>query len=78
MQMINAFQEYTAPAVITGGGPVKRTQVLAITLYQNAFTYRKMGYASAISWIMFVIIIIFTIIIFTTSAKWTFYGDEEG
>ena len=66
MQMINAFQEYTAPAVITGGGPVKKTQVLAITLYQNAFTYRKMGYASAISWIMFAIIIVFTIFIFGT------------
>ena len=78
MQMINAFQEYTAPAVITGGGPVKRTQVLAITLYQNAFSYRKMGYASSISWIMFAIIIVFTIIIFSTSAKWTFYNDEEG
>ena len=78
MQMINAFQEYTAPAVITGGGPVKKTQVLAMTLYQNAFTYRKMGYASAISWIMFIIIIIFTVFIFSTSAKWTFYGDAEG
>lgn len=78
MQMINAFQEYTAPAIITGGGPVKKTQVLAITLYQNAFTYRKMGYASAISWIMFAVIIIFTIFIFSSSAKWTFYGDEEG
>ena len=78
MQMINAFQEYTAPAVITGGGPVKKTQELAITLYQNAFTYRKMGYASAISWIMFAIIIVFTIFIFGTSGKWTYYGDEEG
>ena len=76
MQMINAFQEYTAPAVITGGGPVKKTQVLALTLYQNAFSYRKMGYASAISWIMFSIIIVFTLLIFRSSARWTFYGDE--
>lgn len=77
MQMINAFQEYTAPAVITGGGPMKRTQVLAMTLYQDAFTYRQMGYASAISWIMFIIILILTLIIFKSSAKWTFYGDEN-
>ena len=55
MQMINAFQEYTAPAVITGGGPVRSTQVLAITLYKFAFSYRKMGYASAISWVLFLI-----------------------
>lgn len=77
MQMINAFQEYTAPAVITGGGPLKRTRVLAMTLYETSFSLRKMGYASAISWIMFAIIILLTVIIFGTSGKWTFYNDER-
>ncbi len=78
MQMINAFQEYTAPAVITNGGPLKSTQVLAMTLYNNAFSYRKMGYASAISWILFVVIILFTALVFRSSAAWAFYNDEEG
>jgi len=77
MQMINAFQEYTMPAVITGGGPMKTTQVLAITLYKNAFTYRRMGYASSISWVLFVVIIVFTALIFRSSSLWTFYNDEE-
>lgn len=77
MQMINAFQEYTAPAVITGGGPLKRTKVLAMTLYETSFKIRKMGYASAASWIMFAIIIILTVLIFGTSGKWTFYNDER-
>ena len=77
MQLINAFQEYTAPAVITNGGPLKSTQVLGITLYTNAFSYRKMGYASAISWVLFVIIILFTVLVFRSSATWTFYNDEE-
>lgn len=76
MQMINAFQEYTAPAVITNGGPLKSTQVLGITLYMNAFSYRKMGYASAISWVLFVIIIFFTALVFRSSSTWTFYNDE--
>lgn len=76
MQMINAFQEYTVPAVITGGGPMRSTQVLAITLYKNAFTYRRMGYASAISWVLFAIIILFTALIFRSSSMWTFYNDE--
>lgn len=78
MQLINAFQEYTAPAVITGGGPMRATQVLAITLYKHAFTYRRMGYASAISWVLFVVIIIITAIIFRSSNSWAFYSDEEG
>ena len=77
MQLINAFQEYTAPAVITGGGPMRATQVLAITLYKQAFTYRRMGYASAISWVLFVVIIIITFCIFRSSNSWTFYSDEE-
>ena len=77
MQLINAFQEYTAPAVITNGGPLKSTQVLGITLYTNAFSYRKMGYASAISWVLFAIIILFTVLVFRSSATWTFYNDEE-
>ena len=76
MQMINAFQEYTVPAVITGGGPMRSTQVLAITLYKNAFTYRKMGYASSISWVLFVIVIFFTALIFRSSSLWAFYNDE--
>ncbi len=77
MQLINAFQEYTAPAVITGGGPMRATQVLAITLYKHAFTYRRMGYASSLSWILFAVIIVITILIFQSSHSWTFYSDEE-
>lgn len=77
MQMINAFQEYTAPAVITGGGPLKRTKVLAMTLYETSFSQRRMGYASAISWVMFVIIIALTVFIFATSDRWTYYNDER-
>lgn len=77
MQMINAFQEYTAPAVITGGGPMKRTKVLAMTLYETSFSQRRMGYASAISWVMFAIIIVLTVIIFATSDRWTYYNDER-
>ena len=77
LPMINAFQEYTAPAVITGGGPLKRTKVLAMTLYETSFSQRRMGYASAISWVMFVIIIALTVFIFATSDRWTYYNDER-
>ena len=75
MQMINAFQEFAAPFLITTGGPLKATYLYGLMLYDNAFTYLKMGYASALSWIMFVIILILTALIFKSSAYWTFYQD---
>ena len=75
MQLINAFQDFTAPFVITGGGPLNATYVFAIHLYNSAFKYFKTGYASALSWILFVIIMLFTMLVFKSSAYWTYYED---
>lgn len=75
MQLINAFQDFTAPFVITNGGPLNSTYVFAIHLYNSAFKYFKTGYASALSWILFVIIMLFTAIIFKSSSYWTYYED---
>lgn len=75
MQMINALQEFTSAFVITGGGPMKSTYVLGMKLYTDAFKYYKMGYASALSWIMFVIIICMSMLIFKSSSAWVYYED---
>ena len=75
MQTINALQEFTSAFVITAGGPLKSTFVLGIKLYQEAFTYYKMGYASALSWIMFIIIVVLTSLIFRSSSGWVYYED---
>ncbi|HUX14078.1 MAG TPA: sugar ABC transporter permease [Spirochaetia bacterium] len=76
LQMIYALQEFTGPYVITGGGPLKSTYLYALMLYDNAFSFLKMGYASAQSWVLFAIIIVFTALIFKSSPYWTFYQDE--
>lgn len=78
MQTIHAFQQFTAAFVITGGGPVKSTYVYGMLLYDNAFHFFKMGYASALSWILFVIIMAFTFLLLKTSNRWTHYEDGEG
>ena len=75
-QTIQEFQNYTSPAIITGGGPRKSTYVMGMFLYQEGFSYCHMGYASAISWIEFIAILILTLIIFGTSRYWVHYGDE--
>ncbi|MBD1382478.1 carbohydrate ABC transporter permease [Metabacillus arenae] len=77
MQTINAFQEFTAAFVITNGGPLKSTYLYGIMLYENAFSFLKMGYASALSWVLFIIILLFTSLLFLSSKHWIHYQDEE-
>ena len=76
MQMINAFQEFTAAYVITQGGPLKSTYLYGMMLYEQGFKYFKMGYASALSWILFAIILGFTALTFKSSQSWVHYGDS--
>lgn len=76
MQTINAFQEFTAAFVITSGGPMKSTYLYGMMLYQNGFKFLKMGYASALSWILFIILMVLTFTIFKFFSLRTFYGGE--
>lgn len=76
MQTINALQTYTSSAVITNGGPLKATYVMGLKLYKEGFSYFKMGYASAISWVMFALILVVTLLLFRSSSSWVYYEDE--
>lgn len=75
MQTITALQSFTGPMVITNGGPLKSTYVLGLKLYEEAFSYYKMGYACAISWVIFFMIMIVTLILFRFSSMVVYYED---
>lgn len=75
MQSVACLQEFTSFFVVTSGGPNKATHVLAYKIYMEGFSYFKMGYASALSWILFIFIFSFTFIIFKTSSYWAYYED---
>jgi oligogalacturonide transport system permease protein len=77
MQMINALQEFSAPFLITRGlgDPMKSTYFYGMLLYDNAFRYSKMGYACALSWLQFAIILALTAFIFRSSKGWVYYED---
>ena len=75
-QNIQELQNFTSPYTITGGGPMKATNVLGILLYKEGFSYFKMGYASAISWVEFAVILVFTLVLFGSSKFWVHYADE--
>ena len=75
-QTIQALQNFTSAQVITEGGPLKSTYVLGLKLYKEGFSYFKMGYASAMSWVVCAAIMIFTLAIFASSKLWVHYADE--
>lgn len=56
MQMIQAFQEFNAPYIITGGNPLNFTYLISMLIYDNSFVYFDMGYASAVSWILLIVL----------------------
>ncbi len=73
---INSFQILTDVLVMTQGGPGTATYVYVYMIYQNAFQYLKMGYASALAWILFIIILGLTLLQLWGSSKWVYYEDE--
>lgn len=73
---INSFQILTDVLVMTQGGPGTSTYVYVYMIYQNAFQYLKMGYASALAWILFIIILGLTLLQLWGSSKWVYYEDE--
>ena len=75
MQMLNAFQEFNAPYIITKGGPLNSTYLYSLLLYDNSFRYFNMGYASALAWFFFIIIMLCTAIVFKTQKYWVYYED---
>ncbi|WP_416151611.1 carbohydrate ABC transporter permease [Salipaludibacillus sp. HK11] len=78
MQTIGGFMVFTQAYLITQGGPMDSTLFYAVYLYEMAFEYLRMGYASAMAWILLIIIAFITLIIFMTSSRWVFYESEGG
>ncbi|NOV02245.1 carbohydrate ABC transporter permease [Paenibacillus planticolens] len=79
MSIINSFQVFT-PGYVIGdgrGGPVNSTLFYTLYLYLKGFSFFDMGYASALAWIMLVVIGVLTAIVFLTSKYWVFYGDGK-
>lgn len=77
MQMVQAFQEFNGPYIITQGGPLKSTYLLPLYIYEEAFKKFNMGYASAIAWVLFVIIMVLTLVAFWSSRKWVYYAGDK-
>lgn len=76
--IISSFQQVTLVMLLTGGGPMKSTYFYGLMTYNNAFEHHKLGYASANAWVMFIIILCLTALVFRSSSTWVFYETEVG
>ncbi|NPV79438.1 MAG: sugar ABC transporter permease [Firmicutes bacterium] len=73
MGLIWSFQYFTEAFVMTRGGPANSTLFYSLYLYNNAFVYFKMGYASAMAWLLFLLVLLVTALTFRSSVKWVHY-----
>jgi len=78
MGTIGVLQTFESVYIMTRGGPVDATLVPVLYLFNNAFAYFKMGYASALAWLLFVIILALTLIQLKLAPRWVHYEAEKG
>jgi len=80
LQMIGAFQAFTPAFIVSNGngGPYDSTLFYTLYIYLQGFGYFHMGYASAMAWVLLMIIAVFTAVAFSSSRYWVFYQDERG
>jgi multiple sugar transport system permease protein len=74
--VIDSFQVFTASLVVTNGGPADATLFVLLYLYIQGFRFLRMGYAAAIAWILFAIILAFTLIQLGLARRWVYYEGE--
>lgn len=74
--LIGAFKTFTQIKILTDGGPSNASLVYMLYIYKTAFVNFNLGYANALSILLFVIVSLLTILVFRSSNKWVFYGGE--
>lgn len=79
LQLIGTFQSFTQAYIVSGGsgGPVDSTLFYTLYLYQQGFGNLNMGYASAMAWLLLIIVAVLTALAFWTSKLWVFYDDQD-
>ena len=77
LQIIGSFQVFTPGFLVTAGGPNYATNFYVLYLFNNAFSFFDMGYASALAWVLFFIVLILSAIVFRSGDRWVYYEDGE-
>jgi oligogalacturonide transport system permease protein len=77
MQMVHAFQEFNGPYLITEGGPLSSTYVLALYIYDQSFRFFNLGYGAALSWVLLLMVASLSAFSFWSSRYWVYYAGEK-
>jgi multiple sugar transport system permease protein len=77
LSIIATFQTFTSAFVATDGGPLDSTLFYVLYLYRQAFQFFNMGYASAMAWVLFVIILVLTLLVVRSARSWVYYEGER-
>lgn len=77
MAVISSFQYFTQAFVMTEGGPLKSTLFYNLLLYTTAYKDYEMGYAAAMAWVMFAIILVFSLLVIKSSSFWVYYQNDD-
>jgi multiple sugar transport system permease protein len=78
LSVIATFQSFTSAFVATNGGPLDSTLFLVLYIYRQAFEFFHMGYAAAMAWVLFIIVLVLTLILMRSQKFWVFYLGERG
>ncbi|HEY2174825.1 MAG TPA: sugar ABC transporter permease, partial [Mycobacteriales bacterium] len=76
LTLITSFQVFTQAYILTSGGPGDSSTTLVLEIYQEAFKYFRLGYASAIAWLLFILILIVTGVFHLLQKRWVFYEGD--
>ncbi len=74
--LINGFQFFSESYIMTGGGPNNATLTMVLFLFRKAFQQTRFGYASAVAWVLFAIVVTFTVLLVRSSDRWVYYEGE--
>lgn len=78
LSVITTFQSFTSAFVATNGGPLDSTLFLVLHIYRQAFEFFHMGYAAALAWVLFAIVLVLTLLLMRSQKFWVFYLGERG
>lgn len=77
ISLVTSFQVFIQPYVLKNGIPDDSTNLFNVNLYREGFVFNQMGYASALGWVLFGVILSVTVVLFWTSRRWVYYAAER-
>jgi len=77
LSVISTFQTFTSAFVATNGGPLDATLFYVLYIYRQAFQFFRMGYAAAMAWVLFIIVLALTLLLFRSGQFWVYYEGKR-